>query len=159
MNTVYLTSSILECVDRELVCEQKAEIKVCNLAPSMGTTILLLSILTSAMMLGYKIARTAALAFAHRFFGLKYLTDRRPAIRLLCYFVAEVETLRAQWNEKKKLEAERAALIAELEATLSPEALGQVQVAIQHARRTTGEFHKESYLASDQPSESEGEAA
>jgi len=69
MNTVYLTSSILECVDRELVCEQKA-VKVCNLDPSMGTTILLLSILTSAMMLGYKIARIAALAFAHRFFGL-----------------------------------------------------------------------------------------
>jgi hypothetical protein len=80
-------------------------------------------------------------------------------MRLLCYFVAEVETLRAQWNEKKKLEAERAALIAELEATLSPEALGQVQVAIQHARLTTDESREENYLASDQPSISEGEAA
>ena len=60
MNTVYLVQSILECVDREKVCSQKA-VKVCNLEPSMGTVVLLLSTLTSAAMLGYKAARTLAL--------------------------------------------------------------------------------------------------
>jgi len=60
MNTVYLVRSILECVDRDLVCQQ-THVKVCNLEPSMGTVVLLLSILTSAAMLGYKIARTPCL--------------------------------------------------------------------------------------------------
>jgi uncharacterized protein YsxB (DUF464 family) len=57
MNTIYLVGSILECVDRERVCEQ-THVKVCNLEPSKGTVVLLLSILTSAAMLGYKAART-----------------------------------------------------------------------------------------------------
>ena len=61
MNTVYLAWSILECVDLDLVCEQKAA-KVCNLERSMGTVLLLLSILTSAAMIGYKAARTLAFA-------------------------------------------------------------------------------------------------
>jgi len=61
MNTIYLVKSILECVDRELVCKQ-THVKVCNLEPSMGTVVLLLSILTSAAMIGYKAARTLALA-------------------------------------------------------------------------------------------------
>ena len=61
MNTIYLVRSILECVDRELVCKQ-THVKVCNLEPSMGTVVLLLSILTSAAMIGYKAARTLALA-------------------------------------------------------------------------------------------------
>ena len=63
MNAIYLMRSILECVDRDLVCQQ-THVKVCNLEPlpSMGTVILLLSILTSAAMLGYKAARTLAAA-------------------------------------------------------------------------------------------------
>ena len=63
MNAIYLVRSILECADRELVCQQ-TNVKVCNLEPlpSMGTVVLLLSILTSAAMLGYKAARTLAFA-------------------------------------------------------------------------------------------------
>ncbi len=47
------------------------------------------------------------------------------------HFAAEAEILRSQRNERKKLEAERSALIAELEATLSPQAVLQVQAAMQ----------------------------
>jgi hypothetical protein len=63
MNAIYLMRSILECVDREQVCQQ-THVKVCNLEllPSMGTVNLLLSILTSAAMLGYKSARLLASA-------------------------------------------------------------------------------------------------
>ena len=62
MNTIYLVRSILDCVDRELVCKQ-THVKVCNLEPSKGTVVLLLSILTSAAMIGYKAARTLAFAY------------------------------------------------------------------------------------------------
>ena len=57
MNTVYLVRSIMECVDRDRVCMQM-HVKVCNLEKSIGTVVLVLSILTSAAMLGYKLART-----------------------------------------------------------------------------------------------------
>ncbi len=57
MNTLYLVRTILECVDQKLLCGQ-TEVKVCNLEPSAGTVVLVLSIITSAAGLGYKAART-----------------------------------------------------------------------------------------------------
>jgi hypothetical protein len=63
------------------------------------------------------------------------------------YFAAEAEILRSQRNEAKKLEAERSALIAELEATLSPQAVEQVQAAMQR-RGSRGNL-----LSSHQPSQ------
>jgi hypothetical protein len=135
MNTIYLVGSILECVDRELVCKQM-HVKVCNLEPSIGTVVLLLSILTSAAMLGYKAARTLASAVAatlchFRSEGCAHLC-RSTALNALVepLFAAEAEILRSQRNETKKLEAERSALIAELEATLSPQDVGQAQAAM-----------------------------
>jgi hypothetical protein len=56
MNSLYIIRSILECVDRKLICDQAA-VKVCNLEPSAATVVLILSILTSAASLGYKAAR------------------------------------------------------------------------------------------------------
>ncbi len=56
MNSLYIILSILECADRKLICEQTA-VKVCNLEPSAATVVLLLSVLTSALSLGYKTAR------------------------------------------------------------------------------------------------------
>ena len=130
--------SILECVDRDLVCLQM-HVKVCNLEPSMGTVVLLLSILTSAAMLGYKAARTLASAYCcgrHTMpFPIRRLHTPLSIHRLEClfepHFAAEAAILRSQRNEAKKLEAERSALIAELEATLSPQAVSQVQAAMQ----------------------------
>jgi hypothetical protein len=49
---------MLECADRELVCNQTGE-KVCNLEPSARTIVLVLSILTNAASLGYQAARNA----------------------------------------------------------------------------------------------------
>ncbi len=48
-------------------------------------------------------------------------------------FAAETEIFRSQRNEAKKLEAERSALIAELEATLSPEVAVQVHEVMQRS--------------------------
>jgi hypothetical protein len=159
MNTIYLVKSILECVDRELVCQQ-THVKVCNLEPSMGTVVLLLSILTSAAMLGYKAARTLASAYC-----CGRHTMPSPIRRLHCgthlcrstalnafvepYFAAEAEILRSQRNEAKRLQAERSALIAELEATLSPHAVVQVQAAMQRVGS------RGNLLSSHQPSQSD----
>ncbi len=63
------------------------------------------------------------------------------------HFAAEAEILRSQRNEAKKLEAERSALIAELEATLSPQAVVQVQAAIQRVES------RGNLLSSHQPSQ------
>ncbi len=62
-------------------------------------------------------------------------------------FAAEAEILRSQRNEAKKLEAERSALIAELEATLSPQAVEQVQAAMQRVGS------RGTLLSSHQPSQ------
>ena len=154
MNAIYLVGSILECVDRERVCEQ-THVKVCNLEPSKGTVVLLLSILTSAAMLGYKAARTLASAHCcgrHTMpFPIRRLHTPLSIDCLEClfepHFAAEAEILRSQRNEAKKLEAERSALIAELEATLSPQAVEQVQAAIQHVGS------RGNLLSSHQPSQ------
>ena len=65
------------------------------------------------------------------------------------HFAAEAETLRSQRNETKKLEAERSALIAELEATLSPQAVSQVQAAMQR------QGSRGNLLSSQEPSQGE----
>jgi hypothetical protein len=114
MNSVYLVRSILECVDHDLVCKQ-SEVKVCNLDPSARTVVLVLSNLTSAAMLGYKAARNACACL--RWFALccdhcLCCVHSRGCCKLVC---AEGELLRIKWREVKKLEAERAALIDELE--------------------------------------------
>ncbi len=148
--------SIRECVDRDLVCQQ-THVKVCNLEPSMGTNLLLLSILTSAAMLGYKAARTLASAYCcgrHTMpFPIRRLHTPLSIHRLEClfepHFAAEAAILRSQRNEAKKLEAERSALIAELEATLSPQAVEQVQAAMQRVES------RGNLLSSHQPSQGE----
>ncbi len=58
LSSVYLIHSMLECADRELVCNQTGE-KVCNLEQSARTIVLVLSILTNAASLGYQAARNA----------------------------------------------------------------------------------------------------
>ena len=60
MNSLYLIQSILECVNRKLICDQ-AVAKVCNLEPSAATVVLILSMLTSAASLGYKAARNVCI--------------------------------------------------------------------------------------------------
>jgi hypothetical protein len=158
MNAIYLMRSILECVDRDLVCQQ-THVNVCNLEPlpSTGTVILLLSILTSAAMLGYKAART--LASAHccdRHTMPSPIRRLRTPLLINClecfepHFAAEAEILRSQRNETKELEAERSALIAELEATLSPQVVEQVQTAMQRVGSPRG-----NRLSSHQPSQGE----
>ena len=69
------------------------------------------------------------------------------------HFAAEAEILRSQRNETKKLEAERSALIAELEATLSPQAVSQVQAAMQR------QGSRGNLLSSQEPSQGEPEVA
>jgi hypothetical protein len=56
IKSLYMIRSILECVDRKLVCDQ-AVVKLCILEPSAATVVLILSLMTSAASLGYKAAR------------------------------------------------------------------------------------------------------
>ena len=69
------------------------------------------------------------------------------------HFAAEAEILRSQRNETTKLEAERSALIAELEATLSPEVAVQVHEVMQ---RSASRDQPVKYQATDERTRSEG---
>jgi hypothetical protein len=60
MKSLYMIRSILECVDRKLICDQ-AVVKLCILEPSAATVVLILSLMTSAASLGYKRARNACI--------------------------------------------------------------------------------------------------
>ena len=69
------------------------------------------------------------------------------------HFAAEAEILRSQRNETKKLEAERSALIAELEVTLSPEVAVQVHEVMQ---RSASRDQPVKYQATDERTRAEG---
>jgi hypothetical protein len=121
MNGMYLIRSVLECGDRELVCQ--SGLKLCTLGPSAETIVLVLSVLTNAASIGYKAARNDSARFAMPLpaLPLRHCQERcqrafAPSSRLmLTDRCAEAELLRTMWVAEKQLHAQRAALIDQLE--------------------------------------------
>ena len=114
MNTIYIVRTVTECVGTFNKSE-KSE-RVCDL--DVSTTFFLL---LSTPELTALVCCTCAAPASFRLPGL--LTSAA----MLGFKLAHVEILKLKLDEQKRLEAERAALIAELEATLSPELALQVE--------------------------------
>jgi hypothetical protein len=115
MNTIYIVRSMTECVGT-FNMREKSE-RVCDLDVSTTLFLLLSTPVFTALA-----CRTCAAPASFRSPGL--LTSAA----MLGFKLAHVEILKLKLDEQKRLEAERAALIAELEATLSPELALQVEV-------------------------------
>jgi hypothetical protein len=115
MNTIYIVRSVTECVGT-FDKSEKSE-RVCDL--DVSTTFFLF---LSTPVLTVLACSTCAAPASLRLPGL--LTSAA----MLGFKLAHVEILKLSLDEQKRLEAERAALIAELEDTLSPELALQVEV-------------------------------
>jgi hypothetical protein len=116
MNTIYIVRTMTECVGT--FNSAKSE-RVCDL--DAGTTLFLF---LSTPVLAALVCHTCAVPASFRLPGL--LTSAA----MLGFKLAHVEILKLKLEEQKWMEAERAALIAELDATLSPELALQVEVIL-----------------------------
>ncbi len=123
MNTIYIIRAMVECV--EAFSSPKNE-GVCDLDES--TTLLLVFSTPALPTLPCAPVRTRA-------------PQRLPGIltsaAMLGFKLAQIEILKLKLDEEKRLEQERANLIVELEAALSPEMARQVEDIVD---RTRGSF-------------------
>jgi hypothetical protein len=138
MNTIYIVRSMTECVGT-FNMREKSE-RVCDLDVSTTLFLLLSTPVFTALA-----CRTCAAPASFRSPGL--LTSAA----MLGFKLAHVEILKLKLDEQKRLEAERAALIAELEATLSPELALQVEV-IMDRRKSFVTTYGLSNVSSPKPS-------
>ena len=107
LNLTYLVRTVQECADT-------GADRICDLNPTK-TTMLVLATLTSAGMLGFKAARMPLAHPAPRISRDGFVGGAHARLR------ADVEVIRMKWEEHKRLQRERAELLAALEASLSPE--------------------------------------
>ena len=138
MNTIYIVRSMTECVGT-FNMREKSE-RVCDLDVSTTLFLLLSTPVFTALA-----CRTCAAPASFRSPGL--LTSAA----MLGFKLAHVEILKLKLDEQKRLEAERAALIAELEATLSPELALHVEV-IMDRRKSFVTTYGLSNVSSPKPS-------
>ena len=140
MNTIYILRTVTECVGTFNKSE-KSE-RVCDLDVSTTLFLLLSTPVFTALA-----CRTCAAPASFRSPGL--LTSAA----MLGFKLAHVEILKLKLDEQKRLEAEREALIAELEATLSPELALQVEVIMDRRKSfvTTYGLSNVSKISSPKP--------
>jgi hypothetical protein len=129
---IYINRSVTECIEAAstaATCARpEANRGVCDLNADGRTLVLLLSAITVRVCgLPVSVVLLARLARGYE-----------PCMRLICQSAAmfavklcDMIGLKEQWAEHQRLVAEHAALIAELEATLSPEQAVHVESIIE----------------------------
>ena len=137
MNTIYIVRSMTECVGT-FNMREKSE-RVCDL--DVSTALFLL--LSMPVLTAFACHTCAVPSFR--------LPGLLTSATMLGFKLAHVEILKLTLDGQKRLEAERAALIAELEATLSPELALQVEV-IMDRRKSFVTTYGLSNVSSPKPS-------
>jgi hypothetical protein len=115
MNTIYIVRTMTECVD---TFDGDKSHRVCDLDPST-TLFLLLSTPAPTVFAGH-VCDTCFVP----------IVGTITSAAMLGFKLAHVEVLKLKWDEQKRLEAEREALIGELEEALSPELALRVEAII-----------------------------
>ena len=118
MNTIYIVTMMDECVR---TFNSETSKRVCDLVPSKTLILFLSTSATRRLMLG---PRDAGSAQALR---LRFDAGTLTSAAMLGYKVAHAEVIKFAMDENERLKQERAELLGELEASLSPETALQVE--------------------------------
>ena len=118
MNTIYIVRMMDECVR---TFNSETSKRVCDLVPSKTLILFLSTSATRRLMLG---PRDAGFAQASR---LRFDAGTLTSAAMLGYKVAHAEVIKFAMDENERLKQERAELLGELEASLSPETALQVE--------------------------------